>query len=314
MEVFTNEISKVPGVINVAGSSSLPNNISSSTNARWPGRGEDVRIPIYTASVGWDFFDLYELEFVAGGPFRREVESDKYATILNEKAVEAIGWDDPIGKQYITQQGDTGRVVGVLKNFNQHSLHLGIEPLQLFLRDNHWRVSIKMSGDNLKQTLAGVKEVYNTFNSAYPFDYNYFDDIFDRAYQSDIKTGQLAQWFTILTILIACLGLYGLAAHKVQQRVKEVGVRKVLGASVTRILFLLSRDFVKLLLIAFLIAAPLAYYVMNDWLNGFAFHISIGALTMVITLGMMILVAGLTVGYRTFRAAVRNPVEALREE
>jgi putative ABC transport system permease protein len=113
---------------------------------------------------------------------------------------------------------------------------------------------------------------------------------------------------------VACLGLYGLATHKVQQRTKEVGVRKVLGASVTGILALLSRDFVKLLIIAFLVAAPVAYYIMNDWLNGFAFHININVFTMIATLVMMILVAGLTVGYRTYKAAVGNPVNALREE
>ncbi len=314
MGVFNDEIRKVPGVISVAGSSSLPNNISSSTNARWPGKDQEINIPIYTGSVDYDFFGLYELEFVAGGAFRRGVESDKQGTILNEAAVKAMGWDEPIGQQYITQNGDTGRVIGVLKDFNQHSLHLDISPLQLFYRERHGRISVKIAGDSFKKTVTSIEDVYNGFGSEYPFDYNYFDDIFDRAYLSEMKTAELARWFTGLTILVACLGLYGLAAHKVQQRVKEVGVRKVLGASVPRILALLSRDFVKLLLVAFLIAAPVAYYIMDGWLNGFAFHISIDAFTIVITLLMMILVAGLTVGYRTYRAAVRNPVEALREE
>ncbi len=314
ISVFNDEIRKIPGVVSVAGGSSLPNNISSSTNARWPGKDKDLTVPIYTGRVDYDYFDLFEMEFVAGRPFDREIESDKNAVVLNQSAVKAIGWDEPLGKQYITNNGDTGRVIGILKDFNQHSLRLDIEPLQLFFRESHSRIAVKIEGDNLKEALNSIEESFNGFNPEYPFSYNYFDDIFDRAYLSDIKTGKLAQWFTLLTILVACLGLYGLAAHKVQQRIKEVGVRKVLGASVTSILGLLSRDFIKLLIIAFLIAAPLAYYVMDGWLNGFAFHITIGGLTLFVTLAMMILVAGLTVGYRTYRAAVRNPVEALRDE
>lgn len=314
IKVFSNEIRKISGVVVVAGSSSLPNNISSSTNARWPGKADDIRIPIYYGTVDYDYFDLYGMKFVAGGPFRPEVESDKKATILNEAAVKAFGWDDPIGRLYITQNQDTGRVIGVLKNFNQHSLHLEVEPVQLFLRENSTRISVKIQGDQIRGTLEAIEAEFNSYEPEYPFDYSYFDDIFDRAYLSEAKTGQLAQWFTLLTILVACLGLYGLASHKVQQRIKEVGVRKVLGASVTRILVLLSKDFALLLLIAFLIAAPASYYIMNGWLNGFAYHITIGAFTMLITLGMMTLVAGLTVGYRTYRAAVRNPIDALREE
>ena len=312
--VFNDDLRRIPGVVAVAGSSSLPNNISSSTNARWPGKDKEVNIPIYTGRVDYDFFELFELEFVAGGAFRRGIESDKNATILNEAAVKAIGWDEPIGKQYITQSGDTGRVVGVLKNFNQHSLHLDIEPLQIFYRESHSRISVKIVGDQLNKTVAAIEAKFNEYNPEYPFDYNYFDDIFDRAYLSERKTAQLARWFTGLTILVACLGLYGLAAHKVQQRIKEVGVRKVLGASLLKILALLSKDFVKLLLIAFIIAAPAAYYIMTGWLEGFAFHINISLFTMLVTLAMMILVAGLTVGYRTYRAAIRNPIEALREE
>jgi putative ABC transport system permease protein len=314
INVFNDELRRIPGVISVAGASSLPNNISSSTNARWPGKDKEINLPIYTGRVDYDYFDLFELKFTEGEGFRRGIESDKKAVILNETAVKAIGWDEPIGKQYITNNGDTGRVIGVLKDFNQHSLHLAIEPLQLFFREDHSRISVKIAGDRLNETVKAIEAKFNTFNPEYPFDYNYFDDIFDRAYLSEMKTAKLAQWFTGLTILVACLGLYGLASHKVQQRIKEVGVRKVLGASIFRILTLLSRDFVKLLLIAFLIAAPAAYYIMNGWLDGFAFHIDIGFLTVLITLGMMILVAGLTVGYRTYRAAVRNPIEALREE
>lgn len=312
--VFKEELKKIPGVSAVAAASSLPNNISSRTMAKWPGKDKEMRIPIYTGSVDYDFFKLFELEFKEGSAFDRERVTDKKGVVLNEAAVKAFGWEDPIGRQYITQSRDTGRVVGVLKDFNQHSLHLGISPLQLFFRENQRRVSIRLMGDHIPETIKAIEQMYNLYDPAYPFEYNYFEDIFDRAYLSEIKTATLAQWFTALTILIACLGLYGLAANKVQLRIKEVGVRKVLGASVTTILTLLSKDFVKLLLLAFVIASPVTYYIMNNWLNGFAFHISISFSSMIMTFGIMILVAGITVGYRTYRAAVRNPVEALREE
>lgn len=314
LKIFKDQVRKIPGVAAVASSSSLPNNISSSTDANWPGKSKETNITVYTGNVDYEFFELYNMEFAAGQAFRPGVASDKKGVILNEAAVKAFGWDDPIGRQYIRNSSDTGRVVGVIKDFNQHSLHLGIEPLQLFFREDQRRVSIKLSGDQLQQNLAAIQSVYDGFDPKYPFDYSYFDDIFDHAYQREMKAGQLAKWFTALTILVACLGLYGLATHKVQQRTKEVGVRKVLGASVTGILALLSRDFVKLLIIAFLVAAPVAYYTMNDWLNGFAFHININVFTMIATLVVMILVAGLTVGYRTYKAAVGNPVKALREE
>ena len=189
-----------------------------------------------------------------------------------------------------------------------------IEPLQIFQRTGQFHVSVKVEGTNVDETVEALEAKYQSFNPKYPFSYSYFDDIFDRAYQSEMKMAKMANWFTGLAILIACLGLYGLAAHKVQHRIKEVGVRKVLGASVAKILVLLSRDFVVLLLVAFVVAAPVAYFVMDGWLNDFAYHVEINFLTFVLALLMMILVAGLTVGYRTWSAAVRNPVEALREE
>ncbi|MHA7102007.1 ABC transporter permease [Roseivirga pacifica] len=312
---FKDEIKTIPGVVSVAASNSLPNNISSSTSARWPGMPEDgERVRIYVNTADYNYVDLYGLELVAGRNFDPNIAADKKGILINEAAAKAIGWDDPIGKEMVrTWYGDTGRVVGVLKDFHQHSVHLSIEPSQIFFNDEQSRISVKIEGD-VDRTLKAIEAKYLSFNPKYPFDYNYFDDVFDRAYQTETRTAELANWFTALAIVIACLGLYGLAAHKVQHRIKEVGVRKVLGASVGRILALLSKDFALLLLVAFLIASPIAYYVMNGWLNDFAYHISINIFTFVIALVLMLLVAGLTVGYRTYRAAVRNPVEALREE
>ncbi|MBO3698113.1 ABC transporter permease [Roseivirga sp. E12] len=314
VEVFKEELKKIPGVKNVTSSNSLPNNISSNGTVNWVGKKKGEDVVLYTNVADDEFVDLYGLEIVEGRNFDLSIPTDEKAVLINESAVKALGWEEPIGKQMMRWFGDTGTVVGVLKDFHAHSVHLEIEPVQIFHRAGQFNVSIKIEGTDMNETIVAIEEAYAGLNSVYPFEYNFFDDIFDRAYLSEIKTAELANWFTGLAILIACLGLYGLAAHRVQHRIKEVGVRKVLGASVGRILLLLSRDFGLLLLIAFCIAAPVAYYVMEGWLDGFAYHTNINLLTFIVALLMMALVAGLTVGYRTYRAAIRNPVEALREE
>ncbi|MEM9325141.1 MAG: ABC transporter permease [Bacteroidota bacterium] len=311
---FRSELLKLPGVARVASSNSLPNNISSNSGVQWPGMPQDVDIPLYTNVIDYDYVDLYELAIAAGRNFDRKLDGQG-AALLNEAAVKALGWEDPLNRSLITWFGDTVRVVGILKDFHQHSLHLAIEPAQFFLSEEAARtLSIRLETDHMEATLASIEEVYHGFDPAFPFDYNYFDDIFDSAYQSEIHTAILAEWFTGVAILIACLGLYGLAAHQVRRRLKEVGIRKVLGASVGRILILLTQDFGLLVAIAFLVAAPIAWYLMRDWLNGFAYHIDLTASSFLMALGLMILIAGLTVGYRTYSAAIRNPVEALREE
>ncbi len=314
LKAFKDELRKVPGVVAVASSRSLPNNITSTTNANWPGKtGEDL-MPIFTTTVSPGFFELYDVELLAGRVFDPEIRSDERGVILNETAVKTLGWKEPLGRQLMTEQGDTNRVIGVIRDFHLQSLRQEIEPLQITMSERHRRVSVKIEGDKASETLAALQAKYEAFSPEYPFSYSYLDDIFDRAYQNDLKTAQLAQWFTVLAIIIACLGLYGLATHKVQQRVKEVGVRKVLGASVLHIIRLLSKDFAGLLLIAFAISAPLSAYIMNGWLNEFAYHISIGLATFITALVLMILITGLSVGYRTYRAALGNPVDALRDE
>lgn len=314
LDVFKEELKRIPGVKKVASSNSLPNNFSSNSGAHWVGQKEEERVVLYTNTADYDFVDLYELELVAGRNFDPNIATDETAILLNESAVKALGWENPVGRQMMRWWGDTGRVVGVLKDFHVHSVHLEIEPIQIFQRSGQFNVSIKVEGGNVDQTIKAIEAKYQSFDPVYPFDYNFLDDIFDRAYLSEMKTAQLANWFTGLAILIACLGLYGLAAHKVQHRIKEVGVRKVLGASVPNLLGLLSKDFAMLLMIAFLVAAPVAYFVMDGWLNDFAYHIDISLITFLIALVLIVVVAGLTVGYRTYSAAVRNPVESLRDE
>lgn len=313
LKEYMEEISKVSGVSAVATSWSLPTNVTSNTEANWTGISDAERLPMYMVGVTHDFFNLYEIDVIEGRAFDKEISTDRKSILLNETAVKKLGWEDPIGREMITQSGLKSTVIGVVKDFHIKSLREEIQPLQILLSSNYATLSVKIDAD-LYETLVKIEEVYESFSPVYPFEYDLFEDIYDEAYAEDQKTSKISFWITILTIIIACLGLYGLATHKVEHKTKELGVRKILGAGTAQILGLLAKDFMRLLLIAFLVAGPLAYYFMNQWLNDFAYHISIGPATFVITLVLMMAIAALTIGYRTYRAAVSNPVDALRDE
>ncbi|MCE7993487.1 MAG: FtsX-like permease family protein [Roseivirga sp.] len=313
LPVYMDALRKVSGVSAVATSWSLPTNVTSNAEANWEGIEDAQRIPMYMVGVTHDFFDLYEIEVIEGRSFDPERKGDRRGMLLNQTAVKAFGWENPIGREMIVQGGLKREVIGVVKDFHIKSLREEIEPLQILLDKRYATLSVRVVGD-INKALKGIEEVYESFSPVHPFSYRYFEDIYDRAYEDETKTAQITLCFTVLTIVIACLGLYGLAAHSVQQKVKELGVRKVMGASALNLMKLLSKDFLKLLIIAFVIAAPLAYCMMDGWLGDFAYHIEIGPLTFIITLGLMISAAMISVGYRTWRAAISNPVDSLRME
>jgi putative ABC transport system permease protein len=299
--------------MNVSASSNLPNYISSSTDIKWPGKTDEAQWSIYLGRVDEDFIDLYDMALVAGRNFNRDEDPPGRAALINESAVKALKWDYPIGRELINWK-DTARIVGVMKDFHQHSLHQAIMPLQLFLNDKERYVSVRISGQDMDRTVADIQKTKESFSDVYPFNYTFFDDEFDKAYKSEQKTGKAAGWFTIITIIIACLGLYGLATFTAEQRIKEVGIRKVLGAPALQLVYMLSKDFTYLVFISFIVAVPLAYYFMDRWLNDFAYHIPINFSAFLITLVGMVVLALLTVGYRTFKVANSNPVDSLKEE
>ncbi len=313
MQIFKDSILTVNGVSEVASSSNLPNYISSNTNARWPGKPDDIEWSIYEGRVDEDFCSLYEIQIVRGRNFDPAIDKPYRAVLINESAAEALGWENPIGMELINWK-DTARIVGVMKDFHQHSLHQSIMPLQLFFNDQERRVSVRISGENINETLSQIQQSKESFSDTYPFNYAFFDDEFDKAYKKEQKTGKAAGWFTIITIIIACLGLYGLATFTAEQRIKEVGIRKVLGAQVVHLVYLLSRDFTYPVIISFVLAVPVAYYFMNKWLSDFAYHIPMNFSIFLVTFIGMIVISWLTVGYRTFKVASSNPVDSLKEE
>ena len=313
LPVLKEELNKIPGVRQVASSTSLPNYISSNTGIQWPGKPEDVAWSIYTGRIDDDFINLYDIKIVEGRNFSLETDRPGKAVLINESAARALEWDNPIGRELINWK-DTARIVGIMKDFHQHSLHQAIMPLQLFLSDKEWYLSVRITGEDMPYTLAAIKNTKDAFSNTYPFNYTFFNDEFNKAYMKEQKTGRAAGWFTVITIIIACLGLYGLAAFTAEQRIKEVGIRKVLGAPVLQLVYMLSRDFTYPVIISFLLAVPVAYFFMNRWLSDFAYHIPVNITVFLITFTGMVVLAWLTVGYRTLRVANSNPVNSLKEE
>ena len=320
LEAFKSELRSNPAVASVASSSCLPNNVTSSTHAQWPGRPDGLEIPIYVVDADYDFPGLYGLELARGRSFSRDFPSDAGgAYLINEAAQKALGWDDPIGREFGRKGHETaearGRIVGVLKDFHMHSLRLAIMPLYIFLepaRAN--RISVKLRGGDIPAALAAIRGTWERFAPEYPFEYSFFDEIFDRAYRTERRLGTMFGVFAGLAVLIACLGLLGLAAFAAEQKTKEIGIRKVLGASTSSVIALLSRDFMKWVVAANIIAWPVGYFAMRSWLGHFAYRID---LTVPMFLGAALAafaIAAAVIGLQTYRAASANPADSMRYE
>lgn len=285
---------------------------------------EPTDIEIYqSGGIDYDFIDLYQMKILAGRNFSEDYPSDKQAVILTEEAMYELGFENPEGAvgQYILYPINNERnnkpikVIGVVKNFHQQSLQSGFLPIIFHLEFSHKSYfSLKVSAQNIRQTIAYAQEVWNETFPESPFDYFFADEFFNNQYQADLKYGTIFGTFTLLAIFIACLGLFGLSAFAIEQRTKEIGIRKVLGASVRSIILLLSKDFIKLILVASLLALPVAYLAMHKWLENYAFRIEISWWLLALPVLTVLLIAILTVSFQTTRAALANPVDALRDE
>jgi len=279
-------------------------------NAEW----SDMRF----ITVDYDFLDVYELEMAEGRFFDREFGTDRNeGFILNETGVNRLGFDSPkdaIGKQ-LAWQNRQGRVIGVLKDFYFMSVQNEIEPFIMPMQHNNpGYLSARVETANFANVMERVESIFREVMPNRIFEYSFLNQDFDQQYKNEESFSKVFTFFAIIAILIACLGLYGLAAFTAQQKVKEIGIRKVLGASAFGVVFLLSKDFVKLVTISFIIAAPAAYFLMDGWLKDFAERVNVGAATFLIAAGASLSIAILTVSYQSIKAAVTNPIKALRYE
>lgn len=318
-DLIRQELLQHPRVDEVSASLKLPNSIDAQTVIKgWEGSEDsEQEQPIYIAGVDYNFVDLYDIDILSGRNFSKDISSDTTAGayLINETAAKALGWDidSAVGKSMSAWAGE-GTVVGVVKDFHMHSLHMQIEPLTLFLAPNQFNyISLKLKSNNLSETVNQVTKTLTDF-SGYPVSYSFLDDIFDDQYKSEIRLNEIVTYFTLLALFIACLGLFGLAAYSAEQRTKEIGIRKVLGASVANIVTLLSKGFIKLVILGFVIAIPIAWYAMNQWLSDFAYHIEVGPGIFALAGISALVIALLTVSWQSIKAALSNPVESLKSE
>lgn len=294
--------------------------------------GDDIRLPgsptkfsTYMILLDFDYIRTFGMEVIAGREFSKEFSTDPdEAFVLNETAVKGLGWASPeeaIGKEVEWESWGSevafkkGRVIGVVRDFHVQSLRVEIAPVVLHIFEPAYSsIAVKIQPDDIPGTLDHLEKVWGKWAPAWPFEYAFLDQNLDAQYRSEEKLGQIFGVFSFIAIFIACLGLFGLASFTAQQRTKEIGIRKVLGATVAGIVGLLSRDLIKLVVIASFIAAPVAYFAMTSWLDNFAYRISVSAdmflLAGVLTLG----IAFFTVSYQAIRAALANPIDSLKCE
>ena len=269
-------------------------------------------------NVDYDYLETIGMDMKLGRNFSRDFGSDSTGIILNETAVKLAGLINPIGKKLYTTDGDGSleayTIIGVVENFNFASLRENVGGLCMQLGHNSWETAYRFSTADVSGLLATIENKYKAVAPGMPFKYEFLDEAFDNMYRQERRVGKVAMAFAILAIIIACLGLFGLATYIAEQRTKEIGIRKVLGASVTNIIRMLSKDFVRLVILAFIIATPIAWWFMNKWLQEFAFRIDLNWEIFAVTGFVALVVALITLSFQAIKAAVANPVDSLKTE
>jgi putative ABC transport system permease protein len=307
------ELMNHPGILAVSTSSGLLTDIGWGVGPDWEGKPQDQNPMFFKIGVDFNYLDLYEMDVVAGRKFSREYATDKKeAVLLNETALGITGWENPIGKRF-----DDGTVVGVVKDFHFEPLREAIKPIFFrVMTDNDYSffLSIKIKSENIPATLAYIDKTWKKFSPDYPFSYTFVDSAIDNLYRSEQRIGNAFKYFSLIAIFIACLGLFGLTSFTVEQRTKEIGIRKILGASIPKIMVMLSSDFAKLVLLANILAWPAAYYFVNRWLEGFAYRTALGPWIFLLTGIVTLIIAMVTIGLQSVKAATANPVDSLRYE
>ena len=317
---FKNELLQQGNVKNVSVSTSvMGNEIYWTSGVRRLDKPDETAVTLYHLGIDYDFLPAYNLKLLAGRNFSAEFKSDEKAAIINERAAELLGFKDAnevVGQKSRLRRGrDTLSIVGVVSNYHHQGLQKAIDPMILLLRPNTRNYySVKIGTADVQKTIGSIQTIWSKYFPADPLNYFFLDETFNQQYKSDALFGKVFGVFAFLAILIACFGLLGLSAYNVLQRAKEIGIRKVLGASVQNILLLLSKDFLKLILVALVLAIPVGWFIMHEWLQDFAYRIDIAwwvfAVAGTISLGIALLVVSL----QALKAAVDNPVKSLRTE
>jgi putative ABC transport system permease protein len=319
--VYKQEMIADSRIVNATTSSYKPAGPSSGGNALAYPQGNDKEImKTQQYHIDENYIPTFEMKIVAGRNFSKDFPSDSTAMIINQTAAKAFGWnsDVAIGHTIIRQNSSRGNnvpyhIIGVVKDFNFQSLHEPVTPLLMTLEPDYGLI-FKVKTADIQGLLTTMKSKWNKFNTGEPFTFTFMDDLYNKTYSAERNTGTILNIFAILTIFVACLGLFGLATSAAEQRTREIGIRKVLGATVASVTTMLSKDFIMPVIIACLIAFPLSWWAMNKWLQSFAYRIDISPWIFLAVGVAGIVIALITVSFQAIKAAVANPVKSLRSE
>jgi putative ABC transport system permease protein len=319
---FRNELLQISGVENATMTGYLPTNFNRSNDAFFisPALDPKSAISMQRWTVDENYVPTLDMKIIAGRNFSRQFPTDSTAIIINEAAANFLGGKDLLNRKFYeitdlkTKRLLVYHVIGIIKNFNFSSLRDVITPLALRLGDDNSNISVRINAANVPSVMAIIKSKWTTMAPEQPFDYSFMDDQFNKLYATEQKTGQIIITFSVLAIVIACLGLFGLVTYAAEQRTKEIGIRKVLGANVSSIVAMVAKDFLKLVIIASLIAFPVAWWAMSKWLQDFAYRVNMSWWIFFAAGLLAVVIALATISFQAIKAAVANPVKSLRTE
>lgn len=314
-ETFLNELRQIPGVSKASGMGhNLTGHWSGTYGIKWPGRDPNDKTEFENLSADYDLVETLSMKMKAGRSFSKAFGSDTSAIIFNEAAIAYMGMKDPIGKTVVLW-GEPRTIIGVVENFHYESLHEAVKPVFLRLApENDAQFMARIEPGKEQAVISKLTQLYSTFNPGFAFEYNFLDERFKSLYVAEQRVSVLSRYFAGLAILISCLGLFGLAAYTAQSRQKEIGIRKVIGATVQNIVTMLSVEFLLLIAIAVIIAFPLSWWAINQWLSGFAYRTPIGYGIFGIAAISILLITLATISYQSIRAAIANPAKSLKSE
>jgi len=312
---FKIELGQQSNILDITASKSLPTEIDNTVQIKLGGQNQGETLRVWVNWVDFNFIDFYKMKIVQGRNFFKDSPQDlKNAYILNETAAKAIGLENPVGKKFGSGRIE-GKIIGVVEDFHFAPLHSKIEPLALQLDPDYLKVlSVKINSLNIANTLTFIQNKWKKLFADFPFVFSFLDERIENMYKVEMKLGQSFNYFTLIAILLSCLGLLGLASYMAEKKTKEIGIRKILGANVPNILLLLIKEFTRFVFLANIIAWPVAYFAMNKWLQNFAYRIHIGVWIFVVSAAAALSIALLTVSYQSIKAATANPVDSLRYE
>lgn len=311
---FINQLKSIPGIVQASYTqANIIGHSYAHANIDWAGRDENNLFYFEAFEGGYDFVPTLGMQIQKGRNFSKDFGADTANIILNETAVRAMGLKDPVGKT-IEFFGAPSQIIGIVKDFHFESLHKSVKPAYIAYKPHGGKIIARINQNNQSATINAIREVYKRFNPGFTFTYSFLDEAYQQQYDSETRVAALSKYFAGLAIIISCLGLFGLAAFTAQKRQKEIGVRKVIGASVVSITRMLSVDFLKLVIISLLIAFPVAGWLMSSWLERFAYRIEIGLPVFLLAGIAVILLTILTICYQSIKAALANPVRSLRAE